>query len=380
MRYLVFDIECCDGAHICEFGYVIANENFEIIEKDVILINPEHPFNLSGRNHSDEIKLFFTNEEYYGSPTFPSKYSFIKSLIEAPDQIVIGHAIYNDIKFLKTACIGYNNLPPINFSFIDSQKVYEEFTNKKIGTSLENAEATLNLPKPEYHHRSDEDAKLTLELIHVLCEKLEVNIHELMKLYPRACGRSEKYNSIYDGNSLKDMLMTIEKNAELLSHKKRERCFKAFIEEFEISTEVMNSELCGTVFCFSKIHEKKCTKDTFVLIEQMYKRGCKYTSMIGDCDYYVASEQELMETNPDAPSRYMAAKTCHRDPPIKIITMDDLVTMLDLTYEELNSMDMPKLPKKKNKTRTVCYSSGKSASTIGDQLKAKGIDLLAMFS
>lgn len=27
MRYLFFDIECCDGKHICEFGYVITDIN-----------------------------------------------------------------------------------------------------------------------------------------------------------------------------------------------------------------------------------------------------------------------------------------------------------------------------------------------------------------
>lgn len=30
MRYLAFDIECCDGKHICEFGYVITDEKYNI--------------------------------------------------------------------------------------------------------------------------------------------------------------------------------------------------------------------------------------------------------------------------------------------------------------------------------------------------------------
>lgn len=33
MKYLFFDIECCDGNHMCSFGYVIVNNNFEILEK-----------------------------------------------------------------------------------------------------------------------------------------------------------------------------------------------------------------------------------------------------------------------------------------------------------------------------------------------------------
>ena len=101
MRYLIFDIECCDGKHICEFGYVIANENFEIQEKQVFLINPEYPFNLKDRPGQDDLELYFSEEEYYSSPIFPCRYEAIKELIEYEDQIVIGHSISNDIGFLR---------------------------------------------------------------------------------------------------------------------------------------------------------------------------------------------------------------------------------------------------------------------------------------
>lgn len=46
MDYLFFDIECCDGRNICEFGYVVADENLKPINKDIILINPDARFNL----------------------------------------------------------------------------------------------------------------------------------------------------------------------------------------------------------------------------------------------------------------------------------------------------------------------------------------------
>lgn len=47
MRYLSFDIECCDGQHICEFGYVLIDEKFNILERDCITINPEYKFKLT---------------------------------------------------------------------------------------------------------------------------------------------------------------------------------------------------------------------------------------------------------------------------------------------------------------------------------------------
>lgn len=380
MRYLVFDIECCDGTHICEFGYVIADENFNILKKEVILINPNKPFNLKGRGNSDDIKLFFSDEEYYESPTFPSKYNLISSLLKEKDQIVIGHAISNDIRFLRTACKRYSIPPSVSFNFIDSQKVYEEFSNKKSGTSLENAENNLNLPKPEYHHRSDEDAKLTLELIQVVCKQLEVTIHELMQLCPTACGKSDDFFYRYDGSSLTDMLAAIETNPELLSYKKREKCFKEFVEKLEEEDEIIESKLNGTVFCFSKFYEKHCTKETFVFLQQMYNYGCTYTSVVCNCDYYIPSEQELEDDGTDVHTRYYAAAVSNRNPPIKIITMDEAMLLFDLTPTQLRTMEMPKVRKqKKKKAQTLCYSAGTTTSTIGDRLKAKGIDLSALF-
>ena len=44
MRYLFFDIECCNGRNICEFGYVITDDKFNILEKKDFTINPENKF------------------------------------------------------------------------------------------------------------------------------------------------------------------------------------------------------------------------------------------------------------------------------------------------------------------------------------------------
>lgn len=64
MRYLAFDIECCDGKHICEFGYVITDEKYNIIKKSVITINPESKFNLVGRPGGRDLYLSFSEEQF----------------------------------------------------------------------------------------------------------------------------------------------------------------------------------------------------------------------------------------------------------------------------------------------------------------------------
>ena len=49
MKYLSFDIECCDSKHICEFRYVLIDEQFNVLERDCITINPGYKFELPGR-------------------------------------------------------------------------------------------------------------------------------------------------------------------------------------------------------------------------------------------------------------------------------------------------------------------------------------------
>ena len=93
MRFLSFDIECCDSVHICEFGYVLSDEHFNVLDKQVLIINPQKPFTLTGRPDQEDLKLFFPEETYYAAQEFPSFYQKIKSLIEYQDQIVIGHAV-----------------------------------------------------------------------------------------------------------------------------------------------------------------------------------------------------------------------------------------------------------------------------------------------
>ena len=48
MNYLFFDIECatCRGGKgkICEFGYLLTDDNFNEIKREEILINPNSPF------------------------------------------------------------------------------------------------------------------------------------------------------------------------------------------------------------------------------------------------------------------------------------------------------------------------------------------------
>ena len=74
MNYLFFDIECCDGNHICSFGYVITNESFEILEKEDIIINPQWRFKLGRAGFDPRIHLAYSEDVFKRQKPFPYFY------------------------------------------------------------------------------------------------------------------------------------------------------------------------------------------------------------------------------------------------------------------------------------------------------------------
>ena len=81
MNYCFFDIECanCFGGKgkICSFGYVITDEQFNILEKKDIVINPRSSFNLG-----PDLKLAYTKSEFRQAAPFPDYYDEIGALLQ----------------------------------------------------------------------------------------------------------------------------------------------------------------------------------------------------------------------------------------------------------------------------------------------------------
>ena len=120
MKYLAFDIECADGgkATICSFGYVIADEQFRILKKEDIVINPQGAFYLTGRGNRPDVQLAYSIERFRRAPSFSHFYNHIKSLLENEKYIVIGHSVADDVAYLNKACKRYK-LPALKFSYFE---------------------------------------------------------------------------------------------------------------------------------------------------------------------------------------------------------------------------------------------------------------------
>ena len=127
MKYLFFDIECADGgkATICSFGYVIADENFKILRREDIVINPQGRFYLTGRAGRPDVHLAYPEATFKRAPAFDKFYNKIKALVENEEYYVVGHSIGDDVTYLNKACARYK-LEPLSFRYFDTQRMYRE--------------------------------------------------------------------------------------------------------------------------------------------------------------------------------------------------------------------------------------------------------------
>lgn len=379
MKYLFFDIECCDGEHICEFGYILTNDKFQILERDLILINPNKKFYLKGRPGQRDIKLYFTEQQYNNSPLFSTYYERIKNIIQSPDQKVIGHAIINDAKFLRTACEEYN-LPPINFQFYDSQKMYMEVFNDNRKISLEKCKEEFHLENVKNLHKSDEDAIITMMLVRALCKMKKMTLEQFLENCTTAKGESNDNEIGYCTENFDDFIKAISSNARDIGNKKRKHFIRLFAETVKAKDNVCDNELKGKRICFSTIFEYNETILCLKLIWLIINQGGIYDTKVSNNQFYVKDDEDDAE---NVKSRYHhVVYVMKNNPNIQTISYDDLLKMLKVTWEDLEKIDLPKLSiKYENKSKEKCkeksslvYSTEvQTTVTMKDVFEAKGL-------
>ena len=83
MKYVFFDIECAcvykNVAKICVFGYCVADEQFNILEKEDILINPNGRFHLTDNRGGGGIVLPYDYDSFSKLPDLKSSIRASKS-------------------------------------------------------------------------------------------------------------------------------------------------------------------------------------------------------------------------------------------------------------------------------------------------------------
>lgn len=304
MNYLYFDIECCDGKHICSFGYVITDENFNILEKKDIVINPQWRFKLGRDGFDPRINLAYTESTFQKQKTFNYYYEDIKDLLTRSNQILLGHSITADIQYLKIACERYG-CDNIDLEIYDTQDFYYQLNKKYKTRSLDNIVNDLGIDISNLQeHKSCDDAEISMLVAKEICDKLSIALSDLLEL----CDKSKR-------NGDKREL------GEKALKRKFSRDLKNIAEKYP-------NRFSRKAICISDTIKETDYELRIALIKEIFKNGYNYICKASECDYFVHNN-EYGERDLSCDHNI---EDNHKN--IKKITIEELSKMLKIEINE----------------------------------------------
>ncbi len=291
MKYLFFDIECAcvykRVAKICAFGYVLTDENFAVLQKEDILLNPKGKFHLTDRKGREGLVLPYEYEDFKKYPTFPTAYRKIRELLENKEHVVVGHATLNDVNYLNLETKRYR-LPSFRFSFYDTQFFYMNVT-KEYGRQYGLQTMADALGVEFTPHRAADDAYATMRVCEALCKKEETDFSGIVARYEIQAGRLEKY-TIANLSSTGLERYHAEREEMKEAHMKAHEEFYRFVNK-HMHRRKAGGNLEGKVFCFSRELEEDVSVSR-KLVAAIFASGGKYTSHPTECNVYIARDDE----------------------------------------------------------------------------------------
>ena len=287
MEYVFFDIECAcvykNVAKICVFGYVVADEQFNILKKEDILINPNGKFHLTDRG-GDGIVLPYDYEDFKKYPDFKKFYPRIRELLEGEDKTVFGHAAINDVKYLNLETKRYR-LPSFRFRFADTQVLYMAMTetfDRQAGL-----ESLTQIFEIDYTpHCATDDAYATMRIAQEMCEKENCTLPELLEKYGIRFGRIENYQ--FSNCSSRRRSDYLKEKSRLKRERGEKRAkFNDFVYGYRVRPQ--SDEFRGRRFSFSRSIEEELPLAKR-LVKEIVRRGGKYSLKLSGCNTFVEEE------------------------------------------------------------------------------------------
>ena len=180
--FVFFDCECAntfDGVgKICSLGYVICDDDLNIIESEDVVMNPECDFDwylLSGKG---DCKLAYSKDYFRTKPNYEAYYKDIKKLFTTGNRYIAGFAVSNDVGFVNDACERYE-LPYIQFRAFDLERYLEHKYEKKQKLVEWAEEFGVNVAKFQ-SHKSEDDAIMTMLCLKAECMRTGESIEQIL--------------------------------------------------------------------------------------------------------------------------------------------------------------------------------------------------------
>lgn len=295
MKYLFFDIECSNSFNkspkMCEFGYVLVDENFKIIEKDGIPMSPgsksrENRFDESIYKREPEFQWAYDTDYYFECPEFSEYYPLIKRLFGMKDVVIFGYSVDNDIRYLDNAFQRYE-LEPVEYKAYDIQKMMKYYSEKKekfmsLGDAFE--KLCSKLERAQYNldkHFSRDDAFMTMIVLKKMCENLEVTPLEMIELCDNCGFDSKTYLLDYHTRQNEKTEHNPKLKAQALCNDFYKECAKM----------LENNEATGKIVTLSAKIKKDLNK-VETLLNLIKERGFVGINSISGSNYLITLDEE----------------------------------------------------------------------------------------
>ncbi len=312
MNYLFFDIECANcfegKGKICSFGYVKIDENFNVLEQKDILINPKSKFHLGKPGTDEGITLAYPKEEFLKAPKFDEMYETIRNLLQDENQVVFGHSVGNDLKFIISDCERYKK-EKFYIKTYDTQVIYRQMRDLKNDTGLEKLCDEYKIEK-EALHRSDYDAYITMQVLKNICKERNCGINEIIEEFPNS------YLEVKNGEIIKQFNPI--SNAKVLLH---------YAKKIHMDRSMKIKDMVGVMFAIDDVFEENDMERAKKIVNLIRKKGADYTIRIKKCNIYV-------EVDKDSPRSQKARAILNDNEGLfKIINLEEMKNMLRIEEE-----------------------------------------------
>ena len=362
MKYLFFDIECanCDDrkGKIYSFGYIVVDENLNVVEneKDIIM-NPNVE---QWRWYVLKNILAYSKKDVESRSKFDKHYNKIKRLLEDKDTKVCGFSVKDDVGYLLDECERYR-LEPIKIDFFDIQRL-EAKISESHNKGLEEAYLFWCRQLPTGAHRSDIDARFTLEIAREICKKQKKTLQEFMLEDESLSGKTDGFKYGFNDEQLETRDERYErKEAErllrftgkkdksgfrelkeeckdyILKGSKNNLLFLRHMENVKPKTD-REQTLLGKRISISLNYEAYNFTNMMKIVQLICDCGGEYVKKASTADIFV--KYHLIEDGEERRcSKYeFVQEEIKNGREIDIVEFEDFLELLGLTEEKLNKI------------------------------------------
>ena len=183
--FVFFDCECAnvfDGVgKICSLGYVITDDELNVIESEDVVMNPECEFDWYLFGAKSECKLAYSKDYFRIKPNWAAYYKDIKKMFTAGNRYILGFAVSGDVGFVNSACERYNE-DYINLRAFDLEPLLEQIYGERKKLVQWAEFFGVNVAKFQTH-KSVDDAMMTMLCMKKVCEQQQKSVEEILKEY-----------------------------------------------------------------------------------------------------------------------------------------------------------------------------------------------------